>query len=309
MPAAPRSWWSRTCSGWTASSADFLRFLLTRMAAERRRRRGDGPDRRAWLPDRGYAAWSASWAGSPPVRRLDLQPLEPRGGRAAPGRGWWRAGGRAHRRRAAGVRRKPVLREGSGRPSGTVVTCGRPGRPAGKQARRALARGARRGPAAPRSSRDLVPDRLLRHVSGLPDEVFDSAVREAVADGVLRPDGAGFRFAHDLVRSAVSDDLLPGERARLHGRVADSLQSGAGRRGPRGGGRPPRRRGPGRAASSRVVDPGGRRGDAGLGTGRGDAPLRPGALGLAGSRRRGRGRGLVRGPGRVAGDPGCGSRR
>ena len=54
---------------------------------------------------------------------------------------------------------------------------------------------------APRSSRDLVPDRLLRHVSGLPDEAFDSAVRDAVADGVLRPDGAGYRFAHDLVRS------------------------------------------------------------------------------------------------------------
>ena len=73
---------------------------------------------------------------------------------------------------------------------------------------------------------DLVPDRLLRHVSGLPDEAFDAAVRDAVADGVLRPDGAGYRFAHDLVRSAVSADLLPGERARLHGRVADASRAG-----------------------------------------------------------------------------------
>ena len=74
----------------------------------------------------------------------------------------------------------------------------------------------------------VVPDRLLRHVSGLPDDVFDAAAHDAVADGVLRPEGAGYRFAHDLVRSAVSADLLPGERARLHGRVADALEAGAG---------------------------------------------------------------------------------
>ena len=72
-----------------------------------------------------------------------------------------------------------------------------------------------------------VPDRLLRQVMGLPDAVMDDAVRVAVAEGLLRPDGAGYSFAHDLLRSAVYDDLLPGERARWHAAQGAVLASGS----------------------------------------------------------------------------------
>ena len=154
---------------------------------------------------------------------------------------------------------------------------------------------------------DLVPDRLLRHVSGLPDEAFDAAVRDAVADGVLRPDGAGYRFAHDLVRSAVSADLLPGSAPACTVGSPTRSRAGLPARSARGD-RPPRRRGPGRSAGAGLVGARRRRGDAGLGAGRGAAPLRPGALGLAGGRRRRRGRGVVRGPGRAPGRPGRRSR-
>ena len=39
------------------------------------------------------------------------------------------------------------------------------------------------------------------------------------------PDGDGYRFRHSLVREAVSDDLLPGERSRLNRRYAEALEA------------------------------------------------------------------------------------
>ena len=41
--------------------------------------------------------------------------------------------------------------------------------------------------------------------------------------GLFIADGAGYRFRHDLVREALNDSLLPGERRRLHGRLARVL--------------------------------------------------------------------------------------
>ena len=52
-----------------------------------------------------------------------------------------------------------------------------------------------------------VSDRMLREVTGLGDDELDEALRLAVADGLLAADGAGFAFAHDLLRGAVYDDL------------------------------------------------------------------------------------------------------
>ena len=53
---------------------------------------------------------------------------------------------------------------------------------------------------------------------------FDrEAIRECVENHVLVADEIGYRFRHALVQEAVYDDLLPGERADMHARVARVL--------------------------------------------------------------------------------------
>jgi DNA-binding CsgD family transcriptional regulator len=67
-------------------------------------------------------------------------------------------------------------------------------------------------------------DDLVRAASRLPDMDYEDAVREAVAHQLLAPDGAdGYTFRHALLREAVYTDLLPGERTRLHARLASLL--------------------------------------------------------------------------------------
>ncbi|HWG02822.1 MAG TPA: AAA family ATPase [Trebonia sp.] len=67
-------------------------------------------------------------------------------------------------------------------------------------------------------------DDLIRAASGLPDSAYEEAVREAVTNQLLVPDGTdGYRFRHALLREAVYGDLLPGERTRLHARLAALL--------------------------------------------------------------------------------------
>ena len=67
-------------------------------------------------------------------------------------------------------------------------------------------------------------DELVRAASGLPVADYEDAVREAVAQQLLVPDGAdGYAFRHALLREAVYSDLLPGERTRLHGALAALL--------------------------------------------------------------------------------------
>jgi DNA-binding CsgD family transcriptional regulator len=67
-------------------------------------------------------------------------------------------------------------------------------------------------------------DGLVRAASGLPDAEYEEAVREAVAHQLLLPDGLdGYAFRHALLREAVYNDLLPGERTRLHARLAALL--------------------------------------------------------------------------------------
>ncbi|MQY12153.1 hypothetical protein SRB5_22830 [Streptomyces sp. RB5] len=69
---------------------------------------------------------------------------------------------------------------------------------------------------------------LLLAVSGLGEEELLAALRPAVDAGLLRPaeDTAdGYRFRHALLREAVGDDLLPGERPRLNRRYAEALEA------------------------------------------------------------------------------------
>ncbi len=69
-----------------------------------------------------------------------------------------------------------------------------------------------------------VDDDLVRQASGLGQQSYDEAIREAVAHQLLVPDGEqGYLFRHALLREAVYADLLPGERTRLHARLAELL--------------------------------------------------------------------------------------
>jgi DNA-binding CsgD family transcriptional regulator len=70
-------------------------------------------------------------------------------------------------------------------------------------------------------------DDLVRAAAGVSDAEFDDAVREAVAHQLLVPDSDGYRFRHALLREAVYNDLLPGERTRLHAAFAALLAKGS----------------------------------------------------------------------------------
>ncbi|MEC7056877.1 AAA family ATPase [Streptomyces violaceochromogenes] len=69
--------------------------------------------------------------------------------------------------------------------------------------------------------------RLLSAVARLAEDDLIEALRAAVNAGILAPAPAddGYRFRHSLVREAVSDDLLPGERSRLNRRYAEALET------------------------------------------------------------------------------------
>ena len=66
---------------------------------------------------------------------------------------------------------------------------------------------------------------LLGAVTGLAGDGLAHGLRPAVAANVLVPDDGGYAFRHALIREAVYDDLLPGERTRLHTRFAQILGS------------------------------------------------------------------------------------
>lgn len=71
----------------------------------------------------------------------------------------------------------------------------------------------------------LVDQQLLEQVAGVAEHELDSALREAVAHQLLvvRSDGDGVEFRHALLREAVHAALLPGERRRLHHKIAEAL--------------------------------------------------------------------------------------
>jgi DNA-binding NarL/FixJ family response regulator/tetratricopeptide (TPR) repeat protein len=73
-----------------------------------------------------------------------------------------------------------------------------------------------------------VSHELLSRVAGLAREPLDAAVRSAVEANVLLPAEAdGYTFRHALLAEAVYDDLLPGERVRLHSAYVTALSDAA----------------------------------------------------------------------------------
>jgi tetratricopeptide (TPR) repeat protein len=72
-----------------------------------------------------------------------------------------------------------------------------------------------------------VEHELLAAIADLPQSTLDQAVRACVTGHVLVVDegGRGYRFRHALLQEVAACELLPGERARVHHRVAELLES------------------------------------------------------------------------------------
>ncbi|WP_354570179.1 AAA family ATPase [Glaciihabitans sp. UYNi722] len=64
---------------------------------------------------------------------------------------------------------------------------------------------------------------LVAVYDGDPEEL-DRAAREAVAASVIVIDDSAYEFRHALVRDAIHEELLPGERARFHSLYARALE-------------------------------------------------------------------------------------
>ena len=64
---------------------------------------------------------------------------------------------------------------------------------------------------------------LLAAVTGLDGPALTRALRPAVAANVLLTDADGYVFRHALIREALHDELLPGERGQVHARFAEAI--------------------------------------------------------------------------------------
>jgi DNA-binding NarL/FixJ family response regulator len=66
---------------------------------------------------------------------------------------------------------------------------------------------------------------LLQHAAGLSDDALVAGLREAVVHHILVPEPGSdvYVFRHALLREAIADDLLPGERGPLHAALGRAL--------------------------------------------------------------------------------------
>ena len=65
----------------------------------------------------------------------------------------------------------------------------------------------------------------LAELAGLEQTQMEGYLREALDANVLRQSGDTLEFRHPLLREAAYDDLMPDERTRIHGRLAEILQA------------------------------------------------------------------------------------
>ena len=63
----------------------------------------------------------------------------------------------------------------------------------------------------------------------MPADALDQALRAAVESHVVITSQDRYSFRHALLAEAIYDDLLPGERVRLHAAYAEALRDGRGR--------------------------------------------------------------------------------
>ena len=66
----------------------------------------------------------------------------------------------------------------------------------------------------------------LAAVTGVAEPALEEALRQAVEANVLVTQQSAYAFRHALLAEATYDDLLPGERVRLHAAYADALRLG-----------------------------------------------------------------------------------
>jgi DNA-binding CsgD family transcriptional regulator/tetratricopeptide (TPR) repeat protein len=66
---------------------------------------------------------------------------------------------------------------------------------------------------------------LFMAVTGLDDAALTAALRPAVEANVLVSDSAGYAFRHQLIREAVLEEMLPGERVHAHRAFARALEA------------------------------------------------------------------------------------
>jgi DNA-binding CsgD family transcriptional regulator len=68
---------------------------------------------------------------------------------------------------------------------------------------------------------------LIAAATGLGDRELIAALREVVETNLLVPvdNGDAYRFRHALLREVVYDDIVPGERARLHRAIAGAISA------------------------------------------------------------------------------------
>jgi DNA-binding CsgD family transcriptional regulator/tetratricopeptide (TPR) repeat protein len=64
---------------------------------------------------------------------------------------------------------------------------------------------------------------VLADVSGVEADAFANTLDTLFAAALLAPDGDEVRFRHELGREVLYDELLPGDRVRLHARLAERL--------------------------------------------------------------------------------------
>jgi DNA-binding CsgD family transcriptional regulator len=66
----------------------------------------------------------------------------------------------------------------------------------------------------------------LAELAGLDQAQMEGYLREALDANVLRQAAGSMEFRHPLLREVAYDDLMPDERTRIHGRLAEILQTG-----------------------------------------------------------------------------------
>jgi predicted ATPase len=71
-----------------------------------------------------------------------------------------------------------------------------------------------------------VDHELLAAIADVPEAELNESLRACVGGHVLviDPSGRGYRFRHALLQEVAADELMPGERAQLHRRIADALE-------------------------------------------------------------------------------------